>query len=257
MSICIKIDIREDDIWKELESWGITNPSKDGWYVERVALDVGDIAFFDSNDISGNPLVTLERKTVEDLASSQKDGRYREQRARLYALRGKNTSIGYIIEAPTWSPSLNRAWGYNRSFTELDLQHHIIRLQLRHTIPVLQSSGIRETIQWIRRIGQALHKDKTVYSNGMAKTCSEAAEVYKDTIHVKKADNNSPERIFLSIVLSIPGLGKASAEAIATYTNSSFTKLLSMTEEQIQGIVSGKKKIGSKVASSVFKALHT
>ena len=91
----------------------------------------------------------------------------------------------------------------------------------------------------------------------MAKTCSEAAEVYKDTIHVKKAENNSPERIFLSMLLAIPGLGKASAEAIATHTKSSFGTLLAMSQEQIQALMSGKKKIGTKVASCVFKALHT
>ena len=78
-----------------------------------------------------------------------------------------------------------------------------------------------------------------------------------DTIHVKKAENNSPERIFLSMLLAIPGLGKASAEAIATHTKSSFGTLLAMSQEQIQAIMSGKKKIGTKVASCVFKALHT
>ena len=256
MMICIRIDIREEDLWKELETWTITNPSSDGWYVEKTVLDVGDIAFFHSGDLSGNPLVTIERKKAEDLGNSQKDGRYREQRARLYALRGKNTAIGYIVEAPAWSPMLNRAW-CRGEFTEVHLQQAILRLQLRHTIPVLHSTTIKETVQWIRRIGKALYKDPTVYCCGMAKTSSEAAEVYTDTIHVKKAMNNTPERIFLSMILSIPGLGKTSAEAIAQNANSSFSKLLAMSEDEISSIQSGKKKIGKKVGKCVYDAIHS
>jgi ERCC4-type nuclease len=256
MAICIKIDIREEDLWKEVQMWTKDNPNPEGWFTEKTVLDVGDVSFHASQDLSGVSLVTLERKKAEDFGASQKDGRYREQRARLYALRGRNTAIAYLVEVPPWSPTLTRSW-CRGEFTEVHLQQSIVRLQLRHTIPVFMASTIKESVQWIRRIAKALHADPTCYQCGMATTLQEAAEVYADTIHVKKAVNNTPERIFLGMVMSIPGLGKASAEAIAKATNSSFQKLLEFSEQQISEIQAGKRKVGTKVGACVFQAIHS
>lgn len=253
-SICIKIDIREKDIWEELKAYTEVDSSQ-GWYVEQATLDVGDISFHKKGE-SGHSFVTLERKTAEDFGNSQKDGRYREQRARLYALRGNKTAIGYIVETPPWSNTLTRTW-CRGEFTELKLQQAIVRLQLRHTIPVFVSESVKGSIQWIKRIATSLAKDPTCYSCGMATTCAEAAGVYSDTIHVKKASNNTPERVFASMILAIPGLGKTSADAIASETNSSFTKLLEMSEQDIGDIRAGKRKIGTNVASCVFRAIHS
>lgn len=259
MSIRVVIDIREDDLWAALEPHADTLRAE-GWIVEKAVLDVGDIAFYSNTaaDISGSqtPLVMLERKTAEDLGASQKDGRYREQRARLYALRGTGTSIGYIVEAPPWTPTLSNKWCLGK-FSEINLQQAILRLQLRHTIPVIQSASLTGTIQWIRRIAKGLVADPRVYTSAMATTASEVAAVYRESIHVKKASNNSPERIFISMLSSIPGLGKASVDAIAAHTKSSFTALMALDEVQISDIVAGKRKIGKKAGAAVYAALHT
>ena len=183
MSICIKIDIREDDLWKELETWTIEHPSPEGWYVERAPLDVGDISFHTTEDLSGAPLVAVERKKAEDLGASQKDGRYREQRARLYALRGQKTAIAYLVEVPPWSPNLSRSW-CRGEFTEVHLQHAIVRLQLRHTIPVFVSATIKESVQWIRRIAKSLKADPTCYQCGMATTLTAIATATMITISI-------------------------------------------------------------------------
>ena len=251
-SIRVIIDIREDDLWRELEPY--YELKADGWWVEKAPLDVGDIAFF----VEGceKPALVLERKTAEDLGASQKDGRYREQRARLYAMRGKGTGIGYIIEAPAWSPTLSRSW-CRGAFTEVHLQQAIARLQLRHTIPVFQSSKLSETVQWIRRFAKVLNADPETYTCGMAETAKEAAAAYTEAIHVKKAENNSPERIFLSFLLAIPGLGKASAEAVAKAAEYKFSKLLAFTEQELCDIQGGKKKIGKTIGQAIYSAIHT
>jgi ERCC4-type nuclease len=253
MPIRILVDIRENDLLRELEPY--SDPSGAAFWVEKTTLDVGDIAFV--SDISGsNPYVVLERKTAEDLGASQRDGRYREQRARLYALRGSGTAIGYILEAPPWSPSLNRSW-CRGAFTEVHLQQTIARLQFRHTIPVFQSASIPQTVQWIRRIATALHNDPTVYSCAMATSASEAAAVYTEAIHVKKAENNSPQRIFISFLLAIPGLGKATAEAIGLAVNYSFTTLQSKTLAELSEIQGGKKRLGNSLATAIHAAIHS
>jgi ERCC4-type nuclease len=256
MSIRVVIDVREEDLWAQLEAYR-TPDSVEGWWAEKTTLDVGDIAFYAATDVSGaHPLVVLERKTAEDLGASQKDGRYREQRARLYALRGAGTSIAYLVEAPHWSPTLSTSW-CRGTFNEVNLQQAIVRLQLRYTIPVFQASCMRETIQWIRRIGKALAADPTVFKTGMATTACDAAAAYTEAIHVKKADNNTPERIFLSFLLSIPGMGKAAASALADEVKSSFTTLQSLSEDEISVIKIGKRKIGKSLASTIFAALHS
>lgn len=250
VQVCVKIDIREDDLWKELESYHI--PSEEGWWVEKTTLEVGDIAFCTADTTA----VLLERKTAEDLGASQKDGRYREQRARLLAARGSGTAVGYVVEAPPWSSTLTNTW-CRGAFSEIHLQTAITRLQLRYTIPVFHAVNIKETVHWIRRIAKALIADPTVYTTGMAATAVQAAAVYTDAIHVKKADNNTPERIFLSMILSVPGLGKASAEAIAVATKNSFTTLQALSELEIGNIVSGKRKVGKAVAAAVYGAIHS
>lgn len=249
----VLIDIRETDLWAELA--GYREPSDTSpWHVEQATLDVGDIAFV--TDMSGAPAVVMERKTAEDLGASQKDGRYREQRARLFALRGAGTAIGYIVESPPWSPSFSRTW-CRGAFTEVHLQQTIARLHLRYTIPVFQSTSVKDTATWIRRIAGQLVTDPNAFKGGLATDAAAAAAAYTEAINVKKADNKTPERIFHAMLMTLPGLGKAAVDAIAAATNSSFTALQALTEEQIADIPTGKRKVGKAVAASVYAGLHS
>lgn len=269
----VVIDMRESELWDALEPWHA--PSEDGWIAERAALAVGDIAFYGAaplaaesaaTDVSGDhapappaplsPLVVLERKTAEDLGASLRDGRYREQRARLQALRGAGVSVGYVIEAPPWSPTLSRAW-CRGAFTEVHLQTAITRIQMRYGMAVLQASGVKETVQWIRRIAKALVGDPAVYASGMAATAAEAAAVYTEAIHVKKAENNTPERIFLTMLLAIPGLGRTMADAIAAAVGNSLTALQALTVEQLADLKAGRRKVGGALAAVIHAALHS
>ena len=58
-------------------------------------LVLGDITIENED---GKELVIIERKTVADLAASIKDGRYREQSARLTSYSLDNHRIVYLIE---------------------------------------------------------------------------------------------------------------------------------------------------------------
>jgi ERCC4-type nuclease len=255
MPIRVLIDIRETDLWRELEPYKTVGA--EGWFVEQTTLDVGDIAFCDAVDISGSiPHVVIERKTAEDLGASQKDGRYREQRARLYALRGAGTAIAYLLESPPWSPTLSRSW-CRGAFNEVHLQQAMVRLQLRYTIPIFQATSVKDSIQWIRRIAKALVADVTVFKGAMAQTTSAAATAYTEAIHVKKADNNTPERILRCMLLSIPGLGKTFVEAVLIAGNNSLSTIQAMTEEQLSELQAGKRKMGKSLATVIYAALHS
>ena len=60
-------------------------------------LNIGDYIFA-YNPKEDNPKVIIERKTVDDLASSIKDGRYKEQKVRLLNEQNNGHQIIYIIE---------------------------------------------------------------------------------------------------------------------------------------------------------------
>ena len=63
--------------------------------MEIEQLHIGDVVF---EDVSGNPVLIFERKTLMDLAASIKDGRYNEQSFRLDKEATHNHNIIYIIE---------------------------------------------------------------------------------------------------------------------------------------------------------------
>ncbi len=250
-TVRVVIDMREDDLWAALEGWRV--PGEEHWYVEKAALEVGDIAFF----VGEQEKALLERKTAEDLGASQRDGRYREQRARLLAKRGAGAAIGYIVEAPAWSPSLTRSW-CRGAFTEVALQQAIVRLQMRYTIPVFQAASIRETVQWIRRIAMALAADSAVFSEGLATTQQAAASVYTEAIHVKKAANLSSDRILGTLLRTIPGCGAAAADAIVNHVGSGgFPAFYELSEETIAAISQGKRKIGKVLAAKLWSVFHS
>jgi ERCC4-type nuclease len=66
-------------------------------------LDVGDIAICQMKDKSAKILAIFERKTVNDMLASLKDGRYKEQKLRLMSnhCQDKTKRIYYILEGDT------------------------------------------------------------------------------------------------------------------------------------------------------------
>lgn len=245
----IVVDIRELDLYTELLPYA-TETLK----ITTKALDIGDIHL--TSDISGAiPYLVLERKTAADLGASEKDGRYREQRARLQALREGGTKIGYIIEAPAWSPNLSRTWCLGK-FNEVNLQTAMTRLQFRYDIPVFHAFTIKETIQWIRRFAKCLQDDTTVFTSGIAKTAEEAKKVYSEAIHVKKSQNHTPERLFASMLLQIPGVGPAAAGAIGIAMDHKISTLLTKSEKELAEIKKGKIKVGPAAAALIYKTFH-
>lgn len=232
-----------------------------GVTVERAALAIGDVAFYmdagtaETAGTAGTAgtaaaavaSVILERKSVEDLASSHRDGRYKEQRARLLGQRGAGTVIGYLLEGS----------GTSVRFTEADLKNAILRLQFRYTIPVIQTTSAADTASYIKSIAVALLRDASCFKGGLATTAVGAAAVYAEAIHVKKADNTTPESVFRSLLRVVPGLGPTAVEGIVTATGSSLGRLLLLTEAELAAISLGKRRLGPALARIVHAVFHS
>jgi len=243
------IDMRETALFGVLTAL----PDMSGVAVELKALDLGDIAI--TTDLSGAEQMAcvLERKSADDLGSSHTDGRYREQRARLLAQRGTGTAIGYLLEVPS-IPA--RGWCQGR-FTQKDLRTAVSRLQLRYTIPVFQTSSIQDSAAYIASIVKSLQADPAVFRTGLATTATAAANVYTEAIHVKKADNSTPDRVFRSLLRVVPGLGPVAVEAIVTHCKGSFPALYALTKEDLATLPLGKRKLGLLMAEKLYAIFHT
>jgi crossover junction endonuclease MUS81 len=102
--LLIKVDFREKDLIALLQL-KMMNDAKDDDNPVKLKVDnlkIGDVAFVEidknENEI-GDELLLFERKSLNDLASSIKDGRYAEQSFRLDGYEAvPNHNIVYLIE---------------------------------------------------------------------------------------------------------------------------------------------------------------
>ena len=94
MGLLLKVDVREKKLISILQK--LEKERKTGIKIEVETLDLGDAIIVD--DKTNKDLVIIERKSISDLASSIKDGRYREQSYRLNANEVHNHNIVYVIE---------------------------------------------------------------------------------------------------------------------------------------------------------------
>jgi ERCC4-type nuclease len=90
----IKIDIREQELITEIKNLVLFVPIFKKLNVVTETLPLGDIIIVDEKEEK----LIVERKTVNDLLASIKDGRYEEQSYRLNGLEHHNHNIIYLIE---------------------------------------------------------------------------------------------------------------------------------------------------------------
>ena len=215
---------------------------------EKKSLEVGDIIIERDN----KPIVAIERKSESDFYQSMRDGRFREQRARLVASNIR--WIFYLIEE---TPNLNTG-----KFSPDFLKQMMIHLQVKYNIKVIWAKTLEETARLIMLIQK---KAKLVFENDTTGIEGEAlpAPGYLANISVKKKDNLTPEICFLLQLEQIPGVSKQIAAKIAE--NFPTWKVLmnafvDKSAEESKNILSKlqvteKRKIGPKTAEKLITYL--
>lgn len=128
-----------------------------------VNMSLGDFQFINDKieERNHDVCMIIERKTVNDLAASIKDGRYIEQKMRLMAKRNENPRIklAYIIEGNySFSPSFTCANINNKSMSGA-----IINSILRDNIIVWYTRNVLETNHLILNLYQRFKKDIDKY----------------------------------------------------------------------------------------------
>jgi ERCC4-type nuclease len=128
------IDYRESDLIKLFEEKKETTI---GFKVEN--LPIGDIVIKNNEEI----LFIIERKSINDLCASITDGRFREQKQRLFESIGDTNKIMYIIEG-----SKAKISKFSR-ITKTTVDSAILNLMLKHNYKVMSSENLNDTLDVI------------------------------------------------------------------------------------------------------------
>ena len=154
----IKIDYRERDLIDHCNQLVANSKISEKIQIVTENLHIGDVVITETNK-DGEELLIIERKSLNDLAASIKDGRYSEQSFRLNQYPVHNHNIIYLIEGnlSTW-----KQYGYGgRIITKDTLYSSITSIMYYKGFSVMRTISMEETARWIVRSSLKLEKEKT------------------------------------------------------------------------------------------------
>ncbi len=203
-------------------------------------LDIGDIIFKHNHEI----VTIIERKTLTDLISSVKDGRYKEQKMRLTNSGIPIEKIMYLIETPLINDKT--AFGC------------IIGTLFRDNIKVFRTVDINETIAFIDRIYHRLHENpEKILCDGVTNMN------YSETLKLKKKENLTPSVCQVLQLSQIPGVSNRTATCVLENYKSIYElcKIYS-TQDELNNVTllseltfdsnGKKKKIGNVLSNRIY-----
>jgi crossover junction endonuclease MUS81 len=247
----IKVDYREKDLVSKLSFYISSIPAFRNLKVISENLPIGDIIITNDNN---EEIIIMERKTILDLLSSIKDGRYEEQSYRLNGSNIHNHNIMYLIEGDINKMNMFR----ETKFEKLTLYSALFSLNYYKGFSVLRTFSIDETALFICNCTSKLIKGETIdrkafYSNknialenieDNVKTIEnnnttedinetlnqEDCKEYISLVKKVKKDNITPENIDEIMLCQIPGVSTTTAITIIKKFNS-ISNLIKCLEE--------------------------
>jgi crossover junction endonuclease MUS81 len=180
----IKVDYRETDLIAKLEKSLLQSLVETTIIVKIENLPIGDIIICDDNN---NEKIIIERKTLQDLASSIKDGRYTEQGFRLNACDIHNHNIYYLIEGDLRT--------YKSSFNILKktLLSAMVSISYFKGFSLHRTQNLDETAEWILQFANKLQKGdsiKSFYKNDKDVSNDNSKDVSNDNSKDVSNDNS-------------------------------------------------------------------
>ena len=134
----IKIDYREKELYIQCIQLSV---NLEDIKIETENLPIGDVIICDNDN---NEKIIIERKSLNDLASSIRDGRYNEQSYRLNDCEIHNHNIIYLIEGllVDYKPKITRV-------EKRSLLSSMVTLNYYKGFSVHRTNNIGETAEWI------------------------------------------------------------------------------------------------------------
>jgi ERCC4-type nuclease len=215
----IKVDIREQELINQINGYiaekGLTNELT----VIVETLPIGDILI----EKNGEVKLIIERKSVNDLLSSIKDGRYGEQSYRLNGIEHPNHNIIYIIEG-----DINKVnyFKYRKGICEKQMLYSaIFSLNYYKGFSVIRTFNLNETALFICNSANKLRKGETENKIGFYEKKSPADvqntsieepsdKDYVSVVKKVKKDNITSENIGEIMLCQIPGISSITSIAV-------------------------------------------
>ena len=220
----IKIDNRERELIKHIVQ--LIEKTYPSLILSIETLPLGDIILTDNED---NEKIIIERKTIQDLASSIRDGRYDEQSYRLNGTSTPNHNIYYLIEGEINTFTMNH---FKTKIDKPTIFSAILSLSYYKGFSVIRTFSIEETAYFICNSAYKLEKEKekekekgkgkkpyyeqfdTIKDNNKETDENDTAKNYVDVVKRVKKENITPENIGSIMICQIPGISPTVANAI-------------------------------------------
>jgi ERCC4-type nuclease len=215
-------------------------------------LDIGDIIIKDCDQEK----MIIERKTLNDLASSLRDGRYREQSYRLNGTNIHNHNIVYLIEGEKER--------YTNRFTKVPYSTLMVTMfciQYYKGFSLFKTRHIVETAEYILRITDKIRREKkkkNYYDGGM----KNEKKTYTDVVKREKKANIRPDNVGEIILSQIPGISSKSSKSIMSNFNSLYDLLIQLKEDkkcldniELVSANGNKRRISQTVKNNIIKYL--
>jgi len=212
----IRVDSREDAL-HGLFQINITGAAHQ---LRSESLPVGDVILSSSD--GETDYIIFERKSLQDLAASIRDGRYKEQSHRLQALpHVHNHNVVYIVEGDFAR--------YNERFSKISkksLYSAMCSLNYYKGFSVVRTMSIMETHELIHRYADKLAASPAPYGHYYSIDAPQPdqheqpdqteAVSYCSVLKVKqvKCENITPQNIGEIMLCNIPGVSSKTAVAI-------------------------------------------
>ena len=202
----IQIDMREKELIDLVKT--INGIHTNTYNIDIAALPIGDIILMDKD---GNEVIIIERKTLYDLASSIKDGRYKEQSFRLSNTNVPNHNIIYLIEGD-WNT-------YNETKGRMDkntLLSACTTLNHYKGFSVWKTSSMNDSAHWIIQLCNKIDKMGTSESSyyKLGDQISESTKSYIDVTKREKKKNIDESNISIFMLTCIPGVSTKIAQCV-------------------------------------------
>lgn len=233
-------------------------------------LDIGDFIYYKSTHKC--PLILIERKSLDDLASSIKDGRYREQKIRIKKFmqleENKLCKVIYIIEGEI-------DHNYFNGIPSNTLYSSIVNTFLRDDFYIVRTKDIDETVVYLTKIYEKLSE----YGNKYLPIQEESKDELEDekleycaSLSVKKKANMTHDVCFITQLSQIPGVSTIIAATIVEKYNNmkdlviNYEKFVNEKEKEtlLRDLIIGHsktkstntRKIGKVISARVYNYIY-
>ena len=233
----ISIDFREKDIIKHCTEM---NEPLNKIEIKTDNLLLGDILI---------DKLLIERKTINDLAASILDGRYREQSFRLVKALDEGFKVFYFIEGNmdlyTGSISKNTLVSTIYSLTDKGFQ-------------VLLTKNSKETAFFILQFAEKMKKNKKVDISTNIVECKVSYENTQGIIQTKKNKNITKDNISVFMLCQIPGISITTAGILLEKYGHISHMIYAMKEnpKEIENFRNNEKKLNKNIIKNLNDYLN-